>query len=110
MANCKNCGAAMQEGTEVCAACGATNATANADYLGGKDSLTMALLAAFLGWIGLPYWMFGETKKAIIRLVAYFGGLVITCGLLSLAVVVLDIIDAVKIHKGEYVIDSEKWI
>lgn len=110
MANCKNCGAAMQEGTEVCAACGATNATANADYLGGKDPLTYALLAGFLGGLGLPFWMLGETKKAIVRLVASLVLGPCTCGLVSIAVIVLNILDAIKLNKGEYVADPEKWI
>ncbi|MBE6717218.1 MAG: TM2 domain-containing protein [Ruminococcaceae bacterium] len=112
---CNNCGAPIEPGQNVCSNCGANvNAApnnvnvnpnpANSDYLGGKDPTIMMILAIFLGNIGLPYFMFGETKKAIIRIVLCF-----CTGIGGFVTLIFNILDAIKMSKGEYVIDTEKW-
>lgn len=121
---CNNCGAPMEEGQNVCTNCGAdinsasgnANANANAnpnpnayptnpDYLCGKDRTLIVLLTIFFGQIGVPYFMLGETKKAIIRLVISL----CTFGLGAMVLLVFNILDAIKMNKGEYVVDTEKW-
>lgn len=104
MANCKNCGAAMQEGAEVCAACGATNEVKDANYLNGKDPTLLLVLAILLGAYGFPYWLIGETKKAVLRLVIS----VCTCGAAGIVFLVLNILDWLKMKDGEYVVDPNK--
>lgn len=101
---CKNCGAAIEEGAEVCAACGAAVEVTDSEYLGGKDPRTMAFLAGFLGAYGFPYWFFGETKKGIIRCVLTC----CTCGIGAIVMMVLSVLDAFKIDKGEYEVDPDK--
>lgn len=104
MANCKNCGAAMQDGAEVCAACGATNApAAQGEFLNGKDKTMIILLAVFLGGWGVHNFVLGETKKGIIKLVGTF----CTGGILTLVLCIMDII---KVAQGTYVVDPDAFI
>ena len=68
---CSNCGGAVAPGAEVCMNCGVAikKAGAAAGDLGGKDKIVMALVAFFVGGIGIHNFMMGETKKGIVKAV-----------------------------------------
>ncbi len=94
---CQNCGNPVAPNADVCLSCGvAVKNTANGQYLGGKDKITMALICFFLGGIGIHNFMMGETKKGIVKIVAClcFG----ISGILAL-------IDFIKILCDKYVVD-----
>jgi TM2 domain-containing membrane protein YozV len=68
--------------------------------IGGKNKWLMVVLAWLLGGFGVHCFMFGETKKAITRIVIT----VVTCGLGG----VIGVIDAIMIALDKYTIDPEK--
>ena len=65
---CANCGQPINPNAEVCLSCGDAVKKSGGD-LAGKDKLTIALLAFFLGGIGIHNFVMGETKKGIIKIV-----------------------------------------
>jgi TM2 domain-containing membrane protein YozV len=79
----------------------AANAKKAEPYLAGQDKMTMALIAFFLGGLGIHNFMMGETKKGIVKIIAsfccYLGG-------------VLALIDLIKICTDKYEVDPEKFI
>ncbi|MDD6478594.1 MAG: TM2 domain-containing protein [Oscillospiraceae bacterium] len=96
---CANCGQPINPNAEVCLSCGVAVKKAGGD-LAGKDKLTIALLAFFLGGLGIHNFVMGETKKGIIKIVFsfcfYFGW-------------VLALIDFVKVLTDKYVVDPDKY-
>ena len=66
---CHNCGSQLPEGAAVCLNCGfavvdeaAKQAQEQANYLNGKDKVTVALLCFFFGGIGIHNFMLVEIK------------------------------------------------
>lgn len=98
---CANCGQPIDENAEVCMSCGVAVKKAEAAYLNGKDKIVMALLAFFLGFIGIHNFVLGETKKGIMKIVLYF-----CCGISC----ILALIDFVKILIDKYVVEPDKFI
>ena len=99
---CANCGGAVAPGAEVCMNCGvAIKQAAAAGNLGGKDKIVMALVAFFVGGIGIHNFMMGETKKGIVKIV-FALCLPPVAGILAL-------IDFIKILMDKYVVDPEKF-
>jgi len=99
---CANCGQVMPEGAEVCLNCGVAVKKAAAEgNLAGKDKVTIALLAFFLGGFGVHNFVMGETKKGIVKIVA-----TCCCGLGG----ILALIDFIKVLMDKYVVDPEKMI
>ena len=99
---CSNCGGAVAPGAEVCMNCGVAIKKAGATGdLGGKDKIVMALVAFFLGGIGVHNFMMGETKKGIVKIV-FAVCLTPVAGILAL-------IDTIKILMDKYVVDPEKF-
>ena len=99
---CSNCGGAVAPGAEVCMNCGV--AIKKAGVAGGisKDNkIVMALVAFFLGFIGIHNFMLGETKKGIVKIV-FTLCLAPVAGILAL-------IDTIKILMDKYVVDPEKF-
>ena len=101
---CANCGKPVNEGAVVCLNCGVAittpaaptaNAT-EANYLNGKDKMTMALVCFFLGGLGIHNFMMGESKKGIVKIVLSF-----LCGVGG----ILALIDFIKILMGTYKYD-----
>lgn len=76
---CPNCGAETQAAQVVCIKCGVAlqNATATATTGGGKNRVTAALLAIFLGGIGAHEFYLGHSTSGLIRLAIGIVGLVI---------------------------------
>ena len=97
---CYNCGNAVAPDAEVCLSCGvATKKKGAAGDLGGHDKITMALIAIFLGGLGIHNFMMGETKKGILKIV------------LSLCVGIgwiFALIDFIKILTDKYEVNPEK--
>ncbi len=99
---CAHCGSPLNPGADVCLNCGfaVKNAVAGGD-LGGKDTVTMALICFFLGAIGIHNFMLGETKKGVFKIVMAF-----CFGISS----ILALIDFIKILTDKYVVDPTKLI
>lgn len=97
---CANCGQPVAPGAAVCLSCGVATTNANAQYLGGKDKLVMALICFFLGGIGIHNFVLGETKKGVVKIIAQ----VITCGV---AGSVLALIDFIKILTDKYEVNPD---
>ena len=95
---CGNCGAPMDPNAAICMTCGVAVKKAG---LGKYDKMTMALIAFFLGGIGVHNFMMGETKKGIVKIVAA----VVTCGAVSS---ILALIDFIRILTDSYTVDPEK--
>ncbi len=98
---CYNCGQAVQQMAEVCLNCGVSLKKAVGGKLAGYDKTTLALIAFFLGSIGVHNFMMGESKKGIFKIV-------MTCCFGIGAILAL--IDFIKILTDKYEIDSEKLI
>ena len=105
---CHNCGSQLPEGAAVCLNCGfavvdeaAKKAQEQANYLNGKDKVTVALLCFFFGGIGIHNFMLGETKKGVFKIV-------MTCCFGIGAILAL--IDFIKILTDSYQVDPEKLI
>lgn len=97
---CANCGQPVAPGAAVCLSCGVATTNANAQYLGGKDKLVMALICFFLGGIGIHNFVLGETKKGVVKIIAQ----VITCGVVGS---VLALIDFIKILTDKYEVNPD---
>lgn len=103
---CENCGKEVNVNASVCLNCGVAlgkkvNSNTSAEYLGGQDKTTMALLCFFLGGIGIHNFILGETKKGVFKIVMLF------CFGIS---VIFALIDFVKILTDSYVIDQNAII
>lgn len=122
---CRYCGVRVDDDCQVCPSCknvlpkmAATEAKANDNgqqanqaaanakkaepYLAGQDKMTMALIAFFLGGLGIHNFMMGETNKGILRLVLTL--LVFGVGW------IFGLIDFVKILTGDYKVDKNAFI
>lgn len=98
-AYCANCGQAIDPNADVCLSCGAAVKKADSQYLNGKDKIVMAVLAFFLGGIGIHNFLLGETKKGIVKIV-----LSLCCGIGG----ILALIDMLKILLDKYVVEPDK--
>ncbi len=94
---CQNCGNPMNPGADICLACGV--AQKKAGNLAGHDKITMALLAFFLGGLGVHNFMMGESKKGIFKIVM---SLCFGIG------AILALIDFVRILTDKYEINPDK--
>lgn len=101
---CPNCGKETAEAAVICVNCGVSleekKAAGNGEYLNGKDKIVMAIIAFFLGGLGIHNFMLGETKKGIVRLVLSLCG----CGIGG----ILALIDFIMILCDKYVVDPNK--
>lgn len=95
---CHNCGEAHPEGADVCLHCGVQ--LKRPSNLNGQDKIAMALIAFFLGGIGIHNFMMGETKKGIVKIVFFF-----VCGISS----ILALVDFIRILTDTYVADPEQY-
>lgn len=74
---CKNCGAQIDDNAVVCVNCGVATTTVNAN---AKNKLVAALLAFFVGGLGIHNFYLGHKKKAIIQLLLTVVGSLIIIG------------------------------
>lgn len=75
---CKNCGKEIADNAVICVNCGV--ATQNAPVTSSKNKIVAALLAFFLGGLGIHNFYLGYKKKAIIQLVLSLVGSLIIIG------------------------------
>ena len=74
---CSNCGKEVNEKASVCLNCGVAivsdeqKKNAEKGMLAGQNKWVMAVLAFFLGGIGVHNFMMGETKKGIFKIAKY---------------------------------------
>lgn len=66
---CHNCGQATQPGASICTSCGFALNTFNGEQ---KSKLVAALLAFFVGSIGIHDFYLGYTKNGIIKIILTF--------------------------------------
>ncbi len=96
---CANCGQPVAPNADVCLSCGVAINKGNANYLNGKDKVTIALICFFLGGLGIHNFMLGETKKGIVKIVLSF------CFYIGS---ILALIDFIKILMDKYEVNPDK--
>lgn len=84
---CGNCGTELQPGAAVCMSCGFSVNTSNTSSIpGAKSKIAAALLAFFLGGLGIHNFYLGYNGKAIAQLSVFLVCVlisVISCGFLA---------------------------
>lgn len=99
---CDNCGELKKsENQDVCLNCGKDFKKIFGNASSQKTKLVTLLLWFFLGTLGVHHFYAGNNGKGILYLCLTFGGF-ITCGVTTLVVGVLLIIDLVKILTDKY--------
>ena len=101
---CPNCGNKVAVWASRCNRCGISfisEETAAARDLNGHSKLGMALLAFFLGGLGIHCFVMGEAKKGMFRII-----LSLACGLGAWVA----LIDMILIIIGRYEVDSDKYL
>lgn len=71
------------------------------NVIGGKSRPVMILICLLLGSIGIHNFMFGETKKGIVKIILVFVWRIS---------ILLMIYDLIKLIRRTYVIEPEKFI
>lgn len=66
---CKQCGAAMSGTSSYCPVCGVTNVESSRRTTASKDKTVAALLALFLGGIGIHKFYLGKTGQGVLYLI-----------------------------------------
>lgn len=94
---CANCGKEVAANAEYCMNCGV--AIKNYGNYGNYDKVTLAIIAFFLGGLGIHNFMLGETKKGIIKIVF---SLCFGIGY------ILALIDFIKILMDQYEVNPDK--
>jgi len=108
---CRHCAAALNPEQVICIKCGAGISAAGASRSGGgmatggggapKNKIVAAILAFFLGELGIHWFYLGEKNKAVTYLGVFIGSLVlclIFIGLIGVVVmVILALIDTIKL-------------
>lgn len=97
---CANCGSTVGEGAEVCLNCGVAVKKAAASGDLGDKKIVAALLAFFLGGIGIHNFYLGETKKGVLKIILSF-----CFGLGS----ILALIDFIRILVDKYEVNPDKF-
>lgn len=101
---CQECGEKLKsENAEICLSCGVRVKKSNdlMNSLGnGKSKIVAALLAFFLGTLGIHRFYLGYTNVGIIQIVLTLAG-AITCGITSVISLVWSIVDLVFILTGK---------
>ena len=111
---CPNCGAETQAAQVVCVKCGVAlqNAAATATADAGKNRVTAALLAIFLGGIGAHEFYLGHGTSGLIRLAIGIVGLVILIPAASIIGLIEGIIYLTKSDEEfqrVYVAGGKEW-
>ena len=111
---CPNCGAETQAAQVVCIKCGVAlqNASVTASTDGGKNRVTAALLAIFLGGVGAHEFYLGHSTSGLIRLAIGIVGLVILIPAASIIGLIEGIIYLTKSDEEfqrVYVVGGKEW-
>lgn len=91
---CANCGKSVDNEASICLSCGFAIKKKNED-----NNMILAIIALFLGGLGIHNFMMGETKKGIIKILLCWTGISS----------IIALIDAIKLFQNKYVIDTDKY-
>lgn len=83
---CANCGNPVNPGAVVCMTCGVATAPTVAAP-GAKSKMAAGLLAIFLGSFGVHNFYLGYTTKAVIQLVCTIVGILLSCVVIGVFIV-----------------------
>ena len=106
---CPNCGAQTDVNAVMCVKCGVGFLPPQSYAPPGveqKSVIVAALLAFFLGTLGIHNFYLGYTNKAVTQLLLTLVGSVITCGLSAIAVQVWAIVEGVQLLTGSINMDA----
>ena len=115
---CSNCGAEISAGQVVCLKCGVAldgrSAVAAVSPSTGKNRVTAALLAIFLGAIGAHEFYLGHNTSALIRLAIGVVGLVVgltfVTSLLGLIEGIIYLTKSDEEFNRIYVVGGKEWL
>ena len=65
---CRGCGTSIHESAHACPECGAVQRSQGGDFSSGSERITAALLAFFLGWLGVHKFYLGKGFQGILYL------------------------------------------
>lgn len=102
-AYCQNCGKEVAEGAAVCLSCGVATSQQAAAAVGGKNKIAAALLAFFLGGLGIHNFYLGYKKKAIAQLLIT----VLTCGAGGVVSGIWALVEFIQILTGSIATDAD---
>ena len=77
---CTNCGAVVNRDAVVCPECGATQAVG---VTGEKDKLAAALIAIFLGGLGIHKFYLGDNRMGVLYLCFFWTGIPAVLGIIE---------------------------
>lgn len=103
---CHNCGKPVAPEAVVCVNCGVANKPSSGSANGNaKSKMAAGLLAIFLGTFGVHNFYLGYNQKAIIQLVSTIVGIVLSCIVVGIFVVIgiwiWAIVEAVMLFTGK---------
>ncbi|MCM1046349.1 MAG: TM2 domain-containing protein [Candidatus Gastranaerophilales bacterium] len=105
---CHNCGKPLAQGSSVCLNCGVASGSTTA--AGSKSKLAAGLLGIFLGSFGVHNFYLGYTKKAVTQLVLTLVGLVLSCIVIGVFLVIgtsiWGLVEGIMILTGSINIDG----
>ena len=114
---CTNCGTTLSDGTKECPNCGVEIQSApigtkasSAPATGSvpEDKKTLLGILAIVAPVGIHSFMLGEKKKGILHILLLFPGVFLFV-VPYLAGVAWSVYEGIKIFKGSYVVDPDKW-
>ena len=106
---CPNCGAQTDVNAVMCVKCGVGFIPAQNFAQPGveqKSAIIAALLAFFLGTLGIHNFYLGYTNRAVTQLLLTLVASVVTCGLSAIAVQIWAIVEGVQLLTGSINIDG----
>ncbi len=71
-----------------------------------KSRVVAGVLGIFLGGLGIHNFYLGKTSRAIAELVVFLVGLLFTCGVASLVMVIVGIVEGIQILMGKIKVDG----
>lgn len=106
---CRNCGKPVAPDANVCVNCGVANGPQTTPD--SKSKMAAGLLGIFLGCFGVHNFYLGYTSKAVVQLVLTIVGLVLSCIVIGvfvvLAVWIWTLIESIMIFTGKIDVDAK---
>ncbi len=113
---CWHCGKPTTPVQIICVLCGVSLETPKIETQNQKNKLIAALLAIFLGWIGLHKFYLGYNKEGLILLLVSIIGGMITFGVALFVVALMALVEGIiYLSKGDkefentYVLNKKPW-
>lgn len=106
---CRNCGKPVTPDATVCVNCGVANGPQTTPD--SKSKMAAGLLGIFLGCFGVHNFYLGYTSKAVVQLVLTIVGLVLSCVVVGVFVVlgvwIWTLIESIMIFTGKIDVDAK---